>query len=524
MLSPHAFIKPYEYLYRNETHTEVASYSKYLNDETEFQANENLKLKENVKTSIQATYKAEEFWKQNHDQSQFVVWRYLGTRDGHVRVYPAVEISKTYDHFMRPWWRRTIAQKGKFVVVSPYLDNWGAGLIVTQCKAVYEGRSSGLHSADDIVDVVQCIDYPYPYFSRMFLNTYPECNSDEYRCMVIDISGFLVIYPSFSVVADKPDIEMKHLGMMERDIMQELLKEKIIERESCLDIETKKQFFSYRVLLSDLDEPVNRLLTIGYKIAPVPKSNIYIIIKRKDRLSTGTCCPFSNISPLENTCSDSDTDCCVCHKIVPYDSCQEKTTSGQSYHICSARLPDSNVRLDHELDKIKALRPCFDGQCDSRTNEQNCYKVAGCSWCVQDNAGIGYTPENQCCNIFETCPFGKVQDQKQTSCEKTKMETSEKLSSETWIGAGSGVAGGVIIIIIFVIITVKCRNRAKSQNENPDYLTAVSENVVYSRSNDIQYLSEEAEKAPQMNQYSSMSNSSDGSANCPVNKSKNMET
>lgn len=32
--------------------------------------------------------------------------------------------------------------------------------------------------------------------------------------MVIDISGFLVIYPSFSVVADKPDIEMKHLGMM----------------------------------------------------------------------------------------------------------------------------------------------------------------------------------------------------------------------------------------------------------------------------------------------------------------------
>lgn len=45
MLSPHAFIKPYEYLYRNETHTEVVSYSKYLNDETEFQANENLKLK-----------------------------------------------------------------------------------------------------------------------------------------------------------------------------------------------------------------------------------------------------------------------------------------------------------------------------------------------------------------------------------------------------------------------------------------------------------------------------------------------
>lgn len=46
----------------------------------------------------------------------------------------------------------------------------------------------------------------------------------------------------------------------------------------------------FQVLRSDLDDPVNRLLTKGYKIAPVPKSNIYIIIKRKDRLIPGTCC------------------------------------------------------------------------------------------------------------------------------------------------------------------------------------------------------------------------------------------
>ena len=33
------------------------------------------------------------------------------------------------------------------------------------------------------------------------------------------------------------------------------------------------------------------LPTIGYMIAPVLYSNIYIIIKRKDRLGDGTCCP-----------------------------------------------------------------------------------------------------------------------------------------------------------------------------------------------------------------------------------------
>lgn len=105
-----------------------------------------------------------------------------------------------------------------------------------------------------------------------------------------------------------------------------------------------------------------------------------------------------------------------------------------------------------------------------------------------------------------------------------KMKMSDKPSSEVLIGASSGASGGVIIIIILVIITVKCRNRAKSQNENSDYLTAVSENVVYSRTNEIPYLNEEAEKSPQMNQYSSMSSSSDGSGNCPVDKSQNMET
>lgn len=64
----------------------------------------NFFMKANVKSSIQATFDAEQIWKRNQEHSKFVVWRYLGTRDGHVRVYPAVEIAKSYDHFTRPWY------------------------------------------------------------------------------------------------------------------------------------------------------------------------------------------------------------------------------------------------------------------------------------------------------------------------------------------------------------------------------------------------------------------------------------
>lgn len=112
----------------------------------------------------------------------------------------------------------------------------------------------------------------------------------------------------------------------------------------------------------------------------------------------------------------------------------------------------------------------------------------------------------------------------ETSCLKMKMETSKNSSSEVLIYAASGVAGGVAIILIIVLITVKYRNRTQRQNENPDYLTAVSENVVYSRTNEIQYLSGEAEKPSQMNQYSSMSTSSDGSGNCPVDNTQKVQT
>ncbi|XP_062590771.1 uncharacterized protein LOC134252343 [Saccostrea cucullata] len=520
MLSPHTFDKPYEYLYKTETQATVLGYSNYLNGIHSQQTENELKLKENVKSSVQATYKAEEFWTKNPDQSQFVIWRYLGTRDGHVRVYPAVEIRKDYDPFMRPWWRRTLAQKGKYVVISPYVDNWGAGIVVTQCKAIYEGRADGQHSVDNIVDVVQCIDYPYPYFSRMFLNNYPECTNPEYSCMVIDISGFLVIYPSFSYVVDEPDIERKHLGVKERKIMDDLLNNNIIERESCLDIENKQQLFSYRVQLSDTDDPVDKLSKTGYKIAPVLNSNVYIIIKKNDLIS-GTCCQNSKTSPLEYTCTNSGSDCCLCHKIVPYDTCQEKTTSGETYHACSARLPDSNVKVPSELDKIKelGLTPCFDAGCNAR-DEKNCYQVAGCSWCVQNENGSQFSEHERCCNIIETCPFGKVKSKKKTQCLASSIPISSEQTDEIPIIAGSaGGAAAVIMIILIIIIVVVVSKRNKKDDKKATYLTVVTDNPGFSSAGEnrsesessINYLRGEDEGSHQGNQYIGMQSSDDGS-------------
>ncbi|XP_061196541.1 uncharacterized protein LOC133204808 [Saccostrea echinata] len=433
MLSPHAFEKPYEYLYRNETQEAVFDYSDYLNSVHSQQADKALKLKDKVKSSIRATYMAEEFWKENQDQSQFVIWRYLATRDGHVRVYPAVEIPKNYDPFTRDWWRKTVAQKGKNVVISPYIDNWGAGLVISQCKAIFEGRANGLHCTDDIVDVVECIDYPYQYFSSKFFQSYPECGDTTYSCMVIDKSGFLVIYPSFS---NDEEFTRKHLGA--------------------------------KVSLSDTDDPVNKLSSKGYMIAPVLNSNVFIVIKKTSILS-GTCCLNSEKSPLVHTCSTSESDCCLCHKVVPYDTCEEKT-SGDTYHICSARVPDSNVKVEKELDRIKELEPCFDVHCNTR-NESNCKEVAGCSWCIEDENGNNLQPSETCCNVFETCPFGKVQSQKQTHCSAALNAKHFGSTDSKEVGTVTGSVIGVLLLIVIlsVIIVIVYRKR-RNDKEDPYYL------------------------------------------------------
>ena len=48
MLTSHAFEKPYEYMYLNETIREVGPYSRYLNNEIDIQ-NSKLKLKVSFK-------------------------------------------------------------------------------------------------------------------------------------------------------------------------------------------------------------------------------------------------------------------------------------------------------------------------------------------------------------------------------------------------------------------------------------------------------------------------------------------
>ena len=59
-----------------------------------------------VRPTIWATYKAEEMWKEW--PAKHLAWRYIGTMAGFIRIYPAVSLTKNYDHQKRTWYVNTV--------------------------------------------------------------------------------------------------------------------------------------------------------------------------------------------------------------------------------------------------------------------------------------------------------------------------------------------------------------------------------------------------------------------------------
>ncbi|KAK3087851.1 hypothetical protein FSP39_011482 [Pinctada imbricata] len=205
MLTPSAFEEPYKYLDETETESKIAAYERYLRGEVLT----NPGFKSSVINSVVATYPLEDLWKRNNFEAPYIVWRYITTIDGIVRMYPLVQMRKDYDHKLRPWYQRTLAHKGTLSVSMPYMDLWGSGLVITLSKAILQGRLNGVHSisADSTVAVMGT-DFPLYYFDQILRSKFKECRETRtYSCIVIDSSGFVVMHPDFIETTDNPNLD-----------------------------------------------------------------------------------------------------------------------------------------------------------------------------------------------------------------------------------------------------------------------------------------------------------------------------
>nr|XP_022294872.1 VWFA and cache domain-containing protein 1-like isoform X2 [Crassostrea virginica] len=292
-LTPDAFIEPYQYTGIKETQVTVQQYKEYLSGERSI----NPGLKVSAIKSIRLTFPLEEFWKtKSQNEAPYVIWRYIATEDGIVRVYPGVRLTDDYDQKLRPWYHRALANKGRNVLLAPYTDRWGAGTVITITRAISIGKKQ-------IIEGALGTDFSIYYFHQKLQDLYPICaNKIKYTCIVIDDSGFLVMHPYFIETKSSTtptDIPQVHITHMEGKISRSLISNGIMYRQPCRDTENKKEQFTYRVNLPISHQGGKVDSTEGYEIRPVTGSNVFLILKTKDRSENNEdrCCSEEK-SPL----------------------------------------------------------------------------------------------------------------------------------------------------------------------------------------------------------------------------------
>ncbi|CAG2225372.1 unnamed protein product [Mytilus edulis] len=161
-----AFENPFQYLDRDETAADVSQYKGFLTKNIDT----NPGFKSTLRTSVWATYKAEEFWKSN--KARYVAWRYIATKAGLIRIYPGVNLLKSYDHEKRGW--------------------------------IF---------SSNIVTAASAADFPLEYFNWFITSVYPSCgDNSDYSCIIIDDSGLVVMHPRLKETTDENAFkEPKHI-------------------------------------------------------------------------------------------------------------------------------------------------------------------------------------------------------------------------------------------------------------------------------------------------------------------------
>ncbi|XP_033726771.1 VWFA and cache domain-containing protein 1-like [Pecten maximus] len=459
MLTPGAFKDPVNYLNTYETRQMIENYESFLRGTTSL----NPGLRDSVINTVTLTYQAEQMWKTNQQQEELVVWRYIGTTDGVMRLYPGAQLPKNYDHTRRPWFIRSIALKGKIVFSTPYLDQWSQGYIITVSTTI---QKSSVYTP---VVGVAGTDFSVPYMYQLLLSSYTACSQTSYSCLVVDSSGLVVVHKDFVEFTGEPKIENMHIINKEPTIAEDLLNNRNMIKTSCLDFENIKEQFSYRIdVTSTLDR---RSSAAGYEIHPVANTNIYVILKNNMATSSSSsCCSSYGVSPDQKECGTRSCDC-LCYKDTFYNYCLDMyPLLSDAAPTCSPQPPDLVTEGLSDADRIGSLDICFDAHCSERPTKEGCHNVSGCRWCYLDHYNNDLI--KPFCGSVYTCQHGALATGDPTCSGDSCNDGGDGG------GGGGAIAGAVIAVLVAVgvvmgVVIWKRRQAKACSREDPSQRNGV---------------------------------------------------
>lgn len=469
---PNAFRNSLEYKNDNETAQNISAIKNYMEGKT----NSSDIFEDGIRGSVSFTVIVGKFWSTNeydHSKDRIpFIWRYITTIDGVLLTYPGVYINKLYDARQRPWFKRTMNNKGKLVFSRPYKDSWGAGFVMTISKAICKDVCSP-YDNDNSVAAVIAADLSVDYFHEMIIQSLPACRT-HYKCFVIDNSGYIVFSDNFIFPQNGkvPIIDSIHITVTEQEIANRLIKENILHARGCINVATFQNKYFW-----EITENAHQMHQIdGFSLYVVDDTNIFIIVKEMVDSGQDTSLPppceavksyieeqvtERNISCREIRRSGIITDC-SCTSPTDFNYCENTFDILKLSDMWSTCIPDNHrINMSNTEEDITniTVKSCSKMECEELDTQKRC-RTMGCKWCIFDPNG-NYFTRSFCSNdsACQSSPFIDIEPTPDTSIEELSEDNTNAITVGTSI---------CVVIVVVLGILVFCCRRKYRQRQNDD--------------------------------------------------------
>lgn len=423
-------------------------------------------LREEVRDDVAALAHVMEYLRNQHltgPKAKYVVRRYVAAPSGVLQLFPGSLISMNFEPTKRMWYLRATEHKYRTILTPPYLDEGGAGYIVTIAYATSH--------------IVTAMDVTYGYVYKLLLEQMPFCAKKNIKCFMMDDRGYLVYHQNLIDPNGHGPIEQQHIIHKESLVANDILsRNNLVTKTVCNNYADGTVQRYYQLNLSTLDVltyTVHGEQCIKYQIVAVNGTNIFIGVVNASCKVFATFCPCSVVDRLCFNCNRMERKECECPCECPLNL---DASSNYSYnHVCST-MPEQNIRIVSAA-RNNELKSCFPTVCEQQLSFESCLGIIGCEWCQTDLDGE--TPlRDPFCTPILTCfngilgsptPYGEAIG----GFSSITDDIFESTYSPVGAVIGSVIGIGLVLILIFF-----CYRYHTTSGGDRFYFTSAQENQV----------------------------------------------
>lgn len=425
-------------------------------------------LREEVRDDVAALAQVLNYLHNQHltgSKAMYIVRRYVASPSGVLQLYPGTTISAGFEPTKRIWYLTAVEHKYTTILTPPYLDEGGAGYIVTIAYATSH--------------IVTAIDVTYGYIYKLLSEHISMCGDRNIKCFMMDDRGYLIYHQNLIDPNGHGPIEQQHIIHKESLVANDILnRNNILRKTVCNNFAdgTTQRYYKLNLSASDvIENTVHGEQCIKYQISTINGTNIFIGIVNATCEVFATFCPCSVVDRLCLNCNRMEPrECeCPCECPLNIDSNLQNNTDNP---VCS-QSPEREVKITGDTIPKNDLKSCFPTVCEQQLSFKSCLGVIGCEWCQFDVDGESLL-NNPFCSPILTC-FNGILGSPTPYGDATKSFSSLSddffQSSYSPIGAVIGSIIGIGLVLVLLFFCYRCHN---SSNTDRFYFTSTQDNPV----------------------------------------------